>query len=90
MKSNSLKERIIREIVRENGGSVIEVEQIIDFQAQFVANIMKDGGFEGVFLPYLGKFHVIPYRIQRFNDAIIRGNRRKGDTIAGTEAGPGI
>ncbi|HAH23901.1 MAG TPA: hypothetical protein DCL77_09100 [Prolixibacteraceae bacterium] len=90
MKNNSLKQRIIREIVKENGGTVTEVEQIIDFQAAFVANTIKDGGFEGIFLPYLGKFHVIPYRIQKFNDAIIRGKRRKGDPLYGTEVSPGI
>jgi len=90
MKNDNLKERLIKEIVRENGGTVTEVQQIIDFQAQFLANTMKDGGFEGVFLPYLGKFHVIPYRIQRFNDAIIRGDRHKGDTRPGTETGPGV
>lgn len=84
MKPNRLKQKLIREIVRENGGTISEIEQIIDFQAEFVAKTIERGEFKGVFLPYLGKFHVVPYRLQQLNYAIIRREGRKSNPECGT------
>tara|TARA_R110002012_G_scaffold155817_2_gene316652 strand:+ start:1152 stop:1373 length:222 start_codon:yes stop_codon:yes gene_type:complete len=41
-----------------------KVEQIINYQFKFVESTMKVGKFEGVRLPYFGKFHVNPNRLK--------------------------
>jgi len=41
-----------------------KVEQIINFQFKFVEKVMKEGKFEGVRLPYFGKFHVNKNRLK--------------------------
>jgi nucleoid DNA-binding protein len=41
-----------------------KVEEIINYQFKFVERIMKKGKFEGVRLPYFGKFHVNKNRLK--------------------------
>jgi nucleoid DNA-binding protein len=40
------------------------VREAVLHQFKYVAQTMKDGGFEAVRLPYLGKFHVLPGRLK--------------------------
>ena len=44
-----------------------KVEEIINYQFKFVGKIMKEGKFEGVRLPYFGKFTVNPNRVKHIN-----------------------
>ena len=49
-----------------------KIEEIIDYQFKFTERVMKAGKFEGVRLPYFGKFHVNKKRleyIQKLTDA---------------------
>ena len=41
-----------------------KIEQIIDYQFKFVEKGMKEGKFEGVRLPYFGKFYVNKNRLK--------------------------
>lgn len=44
-----------------------EVEKIVTHQFKFVANIMTEGKFETVRLPYFGKFSVNKNRVKFIN-----------------------
>jgi nucleoid DNA-binding protein len=44
-----------------------EVENIINSQFKFVDKIMRTGNFDGVRLPYFGKFSVNPGRVKHIN-----------------------
>jgi len=65
----SLKDKIIREIYLEDGGSMNEVKYIVETQFEYVAQVMKHSAFEGVLLPYFGKFWAKAYRVQKVNEA---------------------
>ena len=41
-----------------------KVDQIITYQFKFVERVMKEGKFEGIRLPYFGKFHVNKNRLK--------------------------
>jgi nucleoid DNA-binding protein len=71
-KINKVKRRICRDIVAEDGGTLAEVEQIVDSQFAFVKYHMEKGEFSTVRLPYLGKFHVRLRRLQMLNHAVIQ------------------
>jgi nucleoid DNA-binding protein len=74
-KINKVKRQICRDIVAEDGGTLAEVEQIVESQFAFVKCHMEKGEFSTVRLPYLGKFHVRLRRLQMLNHAVIQ--RRK-------------
>mgnify|MGYP003673006217 CR=1 FL=1 len=44
-----------------------KVEEIINYQFKYIGDIMKKGKFEGVRLPYFGKFTVNPNRVKHIN-----------------------
>lgn len=74
-KVNKLKRQICQSIVEEDGGSLAEVEAIVDSQFQFLKYHMERGEFSTVRLPYLGKFHVKLRRLQKINHAAIQGRK---------------
>lgn len=80
-KELNIKENIIREIYLEDGGSLNEITQIVETQFEYVAKVMKHGTFEGVLLPYLGKFWAKPRRVQLFNQAMNKKKARENGTI---------
>ena len=41
-----------------------KVEEIINYQFKFIERVMKEGKFEGVRLPYFGKFYVKKKRLE--------------------------
>ena len=41
-----------------------KVEEIINYQFKYVERVMKEGKFEGVRLPYFGKFYVNKKRLE--------------------------
>lgn len=44
-----------------------EVENIINSQFKFVDKIIRQGNFDGIRLPYFGKFSVNPNRVKHIN-----------------------
>jgi len=45
-----------------------KVEEIINYQFKFIGRVMKEGEFEGVRLPYFGKFHVNKNRLKHIQE----------------------
>ena len=43
------------------------VEDIVNSQFKFVDKIIREGNFDGVRLPYFGKFSVNPKRVNHIN-----------------------
>ena len=55
---------IIQKLANKYNLSIQKVEEAVYFQFKYVNKIMKEGKFESVRLPYLGKFHVMPGRLK--------------------------
>lgn len=47
---------------------ISKVEEVVYSQFKYVAKTIRDGKFEAVRLPYLGKFHVNPGRLKHLNE----------------------
>jgi nucleoid DNA-binding protein len=74
---NKLKQEVIKEIQAELGGSMQEIESVVESQFDFIKQTMERGLFDSVRLPYFGRFKVNPYRLRRLNIAIATRNRKK-------------
>jgi nucleoid DNA-binding protein len=59
---------ILQRLATKYGLSIQKVEEAVYYQFKYTARIIKDGGFESVRLPYLGKFHVLPGRLKHLNN----------------------
>jgi len=44
-----------------------KIEKIVDHQFKYIGEIMKEGKFETIRLPYFGKFSVNPKRVEYIN-----------------------
>ena len=55
---------IIQKLANKYNLSIQKVEEVVYSQFKYVNKIMKEGKFESVRLPYLGKFHVMPDRLK--------------------------
>lgn len=82
-----IEEKIIQEIAKELGISPNLVQKIVKSQFEFVKLKMEEGAFETVKLPYFGKFHVKPYRLQKVNEnyGTFYYRRKSSDNQARTE-----
>ena len=58
------KEEIIYSLANKYNLPLKKVKQMIEYQFKFVEKIMKKGDFEGIRLPYFGKFTVNPKRVE--------------------------
>ena len=74
-RTNKIKKEICLEIVEENGGSLAEIQDIVESQFKFLCQTMEKGEFSQVRMPYLGKFYVKPRRLYNLNNALTK--RRK-------------
>lgn len=74
---NKLKQEVIKEIQAELGGSMQEIESVVESQFEFIKQTMERGLFDSVRLPYFGRFKVNPYRLRRLNIAIATRTRKK-------------
>ena len=70
MAKNKLKHEIYKEIQKEIGGDLKEIEAIVDSQFAFSAKTIAIGMFDSVRLPYFGRFCVNPYRLHKLNISI--------------------
>ena len=59
---------ILQRLATKYGLSIQKVEEAVYYQFKYTACIIKEGGFESVRLPYLGKFHVLPGRLKHLNN----------------------
>ena len=58
------KKTIIQKLATKYNLPLQTVEQIINHQFKFVGEIIKQGNFQGIRLPYFGKFHVNKNRLK--------------------------
>lgn len=85
-----LKDEIIREIRRENrktaGMTADNISKAVEFQFQYVRRVMEAGEYEGVRLPYLGKFYATVFRIKTLTNETFRRKREQNNSVPGAEA----
>lgn len=74
---NKLKQEIVKELQAELGGSIQEIESVVESQFDFVKRTMEQGLFNSIRLPYFGRFKVNPYRLRKLNIAIATKNTKK-------------
>ena len=61
------KKVIIQILATKYNLSLKKVEDIVNSQFKFVDKIMREGNFDGIRLPYFGKFSVNPNRVKHIN-----------------------
>jgi|TARA_R110000787_G_scaffold115506_3_gene225471 nucleoid DNA-binding protein len=71
------KKAIISALATKYDLPLHKIEEIANYQFKFVSKKMKEGKFAGIRLPYFGKFHVNPKRLEHMN------NRKKKDETKG-------
>ena len=59
---------IIQKLANKHNLPIKTVEEIVYYQFKFVAKTIREGKFESVRLPYLGKFHVTNGRLKYLNE----------------------
>lgn len=59
---------IIQKLASKHNLPIQKVEEIVYHQFKFTSQIIREGNFESVRLPYLGKFHVKPGRLKHLNE----------------------
>ena len=65
------KQFIIYKLANKYNLPLQTVSKVVDYQFKFITDIMKQGNFDAVRLPYFGKFSVNPNRLkylQKKND----------------------
>ena len=61
------KEELIYKLATKYNLPISKIEEIVTFQFKFIKNVMKEGAFEVVRLPYFGKFSAKKERIRHIN-----------------------
>jgi nucleoid DNA-binding protein len=61
------KQELIYLLANKYDLPINKVEEIVEYQFKFVKEIMKDGTFDAVRLPYFGKFSAKKERIKHMN-----------------------
>ena len=59
---------IIQRLATKYSLPIQKVEEAVFYQFKYTARIIKEGTFQSVRLPYLGKFHVLPGRLKHLNN----------------------
>jgi len=59
---------IIQKLASQYNLPIQKVEEAVYFQFKYVSEIIRQGNFESVRLPYLGKFHVRKGRLDHLNE----------------------
>lgn len=58
------EKKIIQKLATKHNLPLSKIEEIVSYQYKFIANIIKEGNFESVRLPYFGKFSVNKGRLK--------------------------
>ena len=59
---------LIIKLASEYNLPISKIEEIVYYQFKYVSGVIKEGKFEAVRLPYLGKFHVRKGRLKYLNE----------------------
>lgn len=70
-------QEILRTLAVEEGIPDSEIDKIVSSQFRLVHDVMKEGKFEAVRLPYFGKFHAKPERIAHIQEASRKASRSR-------------
>jgi nucleoid DNA-binding protein len=62
------REEIIRKLSYKYDLPVKVIDNIINYQFKYIADIMKKGNFDTIRLPYFGKFAVNKNRVKHINN----------------------
>ena len=73
--------RIIADIAMQVNIDPAMVQEIVRSQFTYVARIMRQGGFDAIMLPRLGKFRVKPNRPRLLSKQTMRKNRNKQNGV---------
>lgn len=91
MNRSALKDEIIREVKLENrkviGMTSENITAVVDFQFSYIREVMERGDYEGVRLPYFGKFFAKIERIKALTNETFRRKREQSDDQSGAQAG---
>lgn len=60
---------ILQKLATKYNLPIQKIEEAVFYQFKYVSGTIKQGEFESVRLPYLGKFHVLPGRLKHLRDA---------------------
>ena len=60
--------KIIQKLATKHNLPLSKVEEIVNYQYKFIADIIKEGNFESVRLPYFGKFSVNKGRLKHIQN----------------------
>jgi len=74
---NKIKYEVAREIQDELGGTLQDIESVIESQFDFIKYTIEKGLFNSVRMPYFGRFWVNPYRLRKLNISISNYLSRK-------------
>ena len=61
------KKIIIQTLATKHSLPLKKIERIVNHQFKFASKVIKDGKFDGIRLPYFGKFSVNPNRVKYIN-----------------------
>jgi len=59
---------ILQILATKHNLPIAKIEEAVLHQFKHVSNVMKEGKFKSIRLPYLGKFHVNPGRLKYLNN----------------------
>lgn len=76
-----LMDKAAMKVAYEKGIPKFEVYRIWASQFKIVANTMKKNEFEGVMLPYLGKFIVSMVKLRRINESAAKKRQLQNGII---------
>ena len=65
---NSIRKSLIQKLATKHNLPLSKIEEIANYQFRFVSNIIKEGKFDAVRLPYFGKFSVKKGRLQHIQN----------------------
>ena len=73
------KELIIYKLANKYNLPIKKIQEITNYQFKYISNIMKEGKFESVRLPYFGKFSANSYRIKYIQK--LKKNKNEKNTL---------
>lgn len=72
------KREIIHYLANKYNLPLSKIEEIVNHQFKFVADVMDKGEFDSIRLPYFGKFSVKAGRLKHINRLKDEKNKREG------------
>jgi nucleoid DNA-binding protein len=73
------KELIIYKLANKYNLPIKKIQEITNYQFKYVSNILKEGNFDSIRLPYFGKFSANKYRIKYIQE--LKKKKNEKDTL---------